>query len=154
MTNGHAIGSLLIGYQEIMVILRHFVRFVAVAGKLDMRTLWAIARQETWLCSCSIFRSASKLDFQSTAESEMNNMEGSLVLFVSAHCAIMLWSLEWYVQSSKVKQSLYRSQQALRVLGSWGFQISRQSTLEGGEVVSPMPWPPVPPRDLPGTNFC
>jgi hypothetical protein len=39
MMNGHAIGSLLIGYQEFMVILRHFVRFVAVAGKPDMRPL-------------------------------------------------------------------------------------------------------------------
>jgi len=42
-----------------------FVSSVAVAGKLDMRALWAIARQETWLCNFSNFRSASKLDFQS-----------------------------------------------------------------------------------------
>jgi len=128
-----------------MVILRRFISFVVVAGKLDMWPLWTIARQETWLCNCFIFRSSSKLDFQSDAESEVNNMEGSLVLFISAYCALMLWSLEWYVQSSKVQQSLYRSQQALSVLGGWSSQIPRQSTLEGGEVVSHMSWLPVTP---------
>jgi len=81
MTNSYTIGSLLIGYQELMVILRCFLSSVAVAGKLDMRSLWATARQETWLRNCFIFRSSSKLDFHSVAESEVNNMEGSLVLF-------------------------------------------------------------------------
>lgn len=39
MTNSYTIGSLLIGYQELMVILRCFLSSVAVAGKLDMRSL-------------------------------------------------------------------------------------------------------------------
>jgi len=46
----------------------------------------------------------------------------------------------------KVKESLLRPGQALRVPGGCGSQISRQSGDEGGRVVSPMNWPPLPPR--------
>ena len=54
----------------------------------------------------------------------------------------------------KVKQSLYRPIQALRVPGDRGTQISRQSAHAGGKVVSPTHRPLYPPRNITDTNFC
>jgi hypothetical protein len=57
-------------------------------------------------------------------------------------------------QTVNVKQSPYRPGQAKRVPGDSGSQISRQSTSEGGKVVSRSNRPPLHPGNIPGTRFC
>ena len=54
----------------------------------------------------------------------------------------------------KAKLSRYRPGQALGGSGGRGTRISRQSTHEGGKVVSPTNRPSLRPGRIPGTHFC
>jgi hypothetical protein len=54
----------------------------------------------------------------------------------------------------KVKQTLYRPGQTLRVPACWGSQISRKLAHECDKVVRTMHWLPLPPGNIPGTHYC
>jgi hypothetical protein len=58
-----------------------------------------------------------------------------------------------YIYIYTIKQSNYRPGQALRVLGGWGSQISRQSAHEYKKVVSFTHRSPLPPEIILGTPF-
>jgi hypothetical protein len=57
------------------------------------------------------------------------------------------------VKKIKIKLARYRPGGTLGVPGGWGSRISRQSTHEGGKVVSPTHRPSLPPGKIPGTHF-
>ena len=58
-----------------------------------------------------------------------------------------------YKSEGKVKESRNRPGVAQRVPRGLGSQIPWHSALEGGEVVSLMHRPPLPPGNVPGTHF-
>jgi hypothetical protein len=65
------------------------------------------------------------------------------------------WSYFWFdCRVNRLLQSHYRPGQAQRVLGGRDSQICRQSTHEGGTVVSRTHRPRLPPGNIPGTHFC
>ena len=72
------------------------------------------------------------------------------------HCITaiqMYWKYRALYHKAKVKQSVCRPGQALRVPGGWGSLISWQSAHEGGKVVSPTHRPPLHPRKYSSYSF-
>jgi hypothetical protein len=58
-----------------------------------------------------------------------------------------------YRQGKNVKQSISRSEQALRFPGGTGSHISRQFAHKRGKVFGPTQRPPLPPGNIPSTHF-
>jgi len=82
---------------------------------------------------------------------EGGHSEKLVALKVARQCPLVLpINVGWW----QGKQTHYRPGQALRVPGSWGSQISRQSALVGDKVVSLTHRPPLSPGNIPGTHFC
>ena len=79
-----------------------------------------------------------------------------LTLFTQWHgnkINIGKWNKHDTEKNKKVKQSLYRPGQTLRVPGGWGSQVSRHWAHECGKVVSPTYRPPLPPRKYSWHSF-
>jgi hypothetical protein len=78
-----------------------------------------------------------------------------ITLHQNAIVHLLYWHCIHWINAQnlvKTKQFLHKPEQALRVPGGSGSQISRQSAHGGGKVVCPTHWPPLPSVIFPGVN--